>query len=94
LGTDYPIATYSSTLVTPFDPFADVTQKPRFASTSFKKPFGYVLLPYSQYLFSIQHEHSNIKTASALALSYFPRGFHWIPEHPLKTLTFYSNILT
>jgi hypothetical protein len=94
LGTDYPIASYSSTLVTPFDPFADVTQKPRFAGTSFKKPSSYVLLPYSQYLFSIEPERSNVKTASALALSYFPRGFHWIPKHPLKTLTFYSNILT
>jgi hypothetical protein len=44
--------------------------------------------------FLIEPECSNVKTASALALSYFPRGFHWIPEYPLKTLTFYSNILT
>jgi hypothetical protein len=94
LGTDYPNASYSSTLVTPFDPFADVTQKPRFAGSSFKKPSSYILLPFSQYLFSIEPERSNVKTASALALSYFPRGFHWIPEHPLKTLTIYSNILT
>jgi hypothetical protein len=81
-------------LLSAFDPFADVTQKPRFAGTSFKKPSGYVLLPFSQYLFSIEPERSNVKTTSALALSYFPRGFHWIPEHCLKTLSFYSNILT
>ena len=94
LGSEYPIASYSSTLITPYDPFADVSQKSRFTGTPFKKPSGYVLLPFSQQLFSIEPERSNVKSACALALSYFPNGFHWIPEHPLKTLTFYSNILT
>jgi hypothetical protein len=61
---------------------------------SFKKTSGYVILPFCQYLFSIELERSNLKSASNLALSYFPRGFHWIYEHPLKTLSFYSNILT
>ena len=48
LGSEYPIASYSSTLITPYDPFADVSQKSRFADTSFKKPSGYVLLRFSQ----------------------------------------------
>ena len=94
LGSEYPIASYSSALITSFDPFADASQKSRFAGTSFKKPSGYVLLPFSQHLFSIKPEHSNVKFASNLALFYFPNGFHWIHEHPLKTFTFYSNILT
>jgi hypothetical protein len=94
LGSEYPITSYSSTLVAPFDHFADVSQKPRFASTFIKKLSGYVLLPFSQYLFSIEPECSNVKSASNLALSYFLNGFHWILEHPLKTLSFYSNILT
>jgi hypothetical protein len=93
LGFEYPIASYSSTLVIPFDPFVNVTQKPRFPGNSFKKPSGYVLLPFSQHLFSIEPERSNVKTASSLALSYFPRGFHWIYEHPFKTHSFYSNVL-
>jgi hypothetical protein len=52
LGSKYPIVSYFSTLVTPFDPFADQSQKPRFAGTSYKKPSAYMLLPYSLLLFS------------------------------------------
>ena len=76
LGSEYPIASYSSTLISPFDPFVDVSQKFRFAGTAFKKPSGYILLPFSQHLFSIKPEHSNVKFASNLAFSYFPNGFH------------------
>jgi hypothetical protein len=96
LGTEYPFSFYSSTLVTPFDPFADVSQKPSsyVPKPNFKKPSGYVILPFCQYVFSIELEHSNVKSASNLALSYFPKGFHWIYEHPQKTLSFYSNILS
>jgi hypothetical protein len=96
LGSECPIASYSSTLVTRFDHFADVSLKPSgyAPKPSFNKTSGYVILPYCQYLFSIELEHSNVKSASNLALSHFPKGFHWIYEHPLKTLSFYSNILT
>ena len=95
LGNEISTASYSSTLVTPFDPFADVSLKsPCYVpKPSFQKTSGYVILTFCQYLFSIELERSNVKSASNLALSYFPRGFHWIYEHPLKSLSFYSNIL-
>jgi hypothetical protein len=95
LGNEISTASYSSTLVTPFDPFADVSLKSSgyVPKPSFQKTSGYVILPFCQYLFSIELERSNVKSASNLALSYFPRGFHWIYEHPLKSLSFYSNIL-
>jgi hypothetical protein len=92
LGNEISSASYSSTLVTPFDPFADVSLKSlsHVPKPSFRKTSGYVILPFCQYLFSIELERSNVKYASNLALSYFPRGFHWIYEHPLKSLSFYS----
>ena len=52
-----------------------------------------MVLPFSQYLFSIKINQSSAKSARELALSYFSHGFHWIPEHPLKNLAYYSNIL-
>ena len=36
---------------------------------------------------------ASIKSPSDLALSYFPRNFHWIPKHPQKNIAYYSNIL-
>jgi hypothetical protein len=94
LGNKISSASYSSTLVTPFDPFANVSLKSssHVPKPSFRKTSGYVILPFCQYLFSIELERY-VKSASNLALSYFPRGFHWIYEHPLKSLSFYSNIL-
>jgi hypothetical protein len=92
-GSENP-ASYSSTLAAPFDPFADFSQKPRFAGPTYNKSSAYMTLPFSQHLFSIELERSKVKSASDLALSYFPKGFHWIPEHPLKSLAFYSNILS
>ena len=61
---------------------------------TYNKSSTYMTLPYSQHLFSIELERSKTNSASDLALSYFPTGFHWIPKHPLKTLSFYSNILS
>jgi hypothetical protein len=52
-----------------------------------------MILPYSQHLFTIEMNHASIKSPIELAHSYFPQNFHWIPEHPKKTLTFYTNIL-
>jgi hypothetical protein len=92
-SSEYPVS-YSSTLIAPYDPFVDVSQKSRVPGTVYNKPSAYMVLPFSQYLFSIELERSKAKSASELALSYFPNGFHWIPEHPLKSLAFYSNILS
>jgi hypothetical protein len=86
-GSKY-LASYSSTLAAPYDPFADVSQKPRLTGPAYNKPSAYMILPFSRHLFSIELEHSKVNSASELALSYFPTGFHWIPEHPLKSLAF------
>jgi hypothetical protein len=56
-------------------------------------PYVYIRLPSSQYPFSIEKNHSHIKSSGQLALSYFPPDFHWIPEHPQKNLAYYTNIL-
>ena len=91
---DYPIS-YSSTLISPYDPFADVSKKSRAPGIDFKKPLAYMILPFSQHLFSIEINRSSAKkSAEELAFSYFPPKFHWIPKHPLKSLAYYSNILT
>ena len=92
-SSEYP-ATYSNTLAAPYDPFIDISQKSRAPGMTYNKSSSYMTLPYSQHLLSIELEHSKINSASDLALSYFPTGFHWIPEHPLKSLSFYSNILS
>jgi hypothetical protein len=53
-----------------------------------------MVVPYFQHLFTIEMNRSSIKFHNELALSYFPPNFHWIPEHPQKNLTYYTNILT
>jgi hypothetical protein len=53
----------------------------------------YIRLPSVQSLFSIEKNHSHIKSPNELALSYFPPDFHWIPEYPQKNLAYYTNIL-
>jgi hypothetical protein len=89
---DYPVS-YSSTLISPYDPFVDASKKSRVPSIDFKKPSAYMVLPFSQHLFSIEMNRSSAKSAGELATSYFPPCFHWILEHPLKNLAYYSNIL-
>ena len=74
------------------DLFTDVSQKFRVPGTAYNKPSAYMILPFFQYLLSIELERSAVKSASELALAYFPPGFHWIHEHPLKNLAFYFLI--
>jgi hypothetical protein len=76
---DYPIS-YSSTLISPYDPFIDTSKKSRALGTDVKKPSAYMILPFSQHLFSIEINRSSAKSAGELAFSYFPPNFHWIPE--------------
>ena len=66
---------YSSTLIAPYDPFIDALKKSRVPGIDYKKPFAYVVLPFSQYLFSIEINQSSAKSAGELALSYFPLVF-------------------
>jgi hypothetical protein len=56
------------------------------------KFWAYMAVPYFQHLFTIEMNCTSIKSPNELALSYFPRNFHWIPEHPKKNLTYYTNI--
>jgi hypothetical protein len=63
------------------------------STPSLPDPPIYISLPSSQYLFSIEKNHSHITSPRQLALSYFPPNFYWIPEHPQKNLAYYTNIL-
>jgi hypothetical protein len=91
-SSDLPVS-YSSTLISPFDPFADFPQKSRVPFIQHKKPSAYMVLSYFQHLFTIEMNRASIKSANKLSHSYFPQNFHWIPEHSKKTLAFYTNIL-
>ena len=78
-----------------FSPFSsDASQMSRAPGIDYKKPSTYMVVPFSQHLFTIELNRSSAKSAGELALSYFPPNFHWIPEHPQKNLAFYSNILS
>jgi hypothetical protein len=89
---DLPVS-YSSTLISPYDPFVDFPQKSRVPFIEHKKPSAYMILPYSQHLFTIEMNRASIKSPNELAQSYFLHNFHWIPEHPKKNLAYYTNIL-
>jgi hypothetical protein len=89
---DLPVS-YFSTLISPYDPFADFPQKSRVPFIQHKKPSAYMVLPYFQHLFTIEMNRASIKSPNELAQSYFPHNFYWIPEHPKKNLTYYTNIL-
>jgi hypothetical protein len=86
------LVSYSSTLISPFDPFVDFPQRSRVPFIDHKKSSAYMILPYSQHLFTIEMNRASIKSPNELAHSYFPQNFHWIPEHSKKTLAFYTNI--
>ncbi|XP_059441423.1 uncharacterized protein LOC132173823 isoform X2 [Corylus avellana] len=85
------LVSYSSILAAPYDPFADPSQKP---SIKYDKTSEYMALPYSQNLFFVElNRVSSSLSPGDIAVSYFPPNFHWIPEHPLKNLAYYSAIL-
>jgi hypothetical protein len=84
-SSDYPIL-YSSTLISPYDPFVDASKKSRATGTDFKKPSIYMILPFSQCLFSIEMNRSSAKSTGELANSYFPlvsTGFLSMPSRIL-----------
>ena len=85
---------YSSTLISPYDPFADFSQKSRVPYIDYKKPSTYMVVLYFQHLFTIEMNRSFIKSPNELAFSCFLPNFHWIPEHLQKNLAYYTNILT
>ena len=89
---DLPIS-YSSTLISPYDPFQDSSQKSKVPYTNYDKTFAYMAIPDFQHSFTIEMNRSHVKSPSELAFSYFSPNFHWILEHPLKALPFYTNIL-
>jgi hypothetical protein len=88
-----PNITFSSALATDFIPFLGSPQKPRLPFIKAEKSSAYIRLPYFQHLFFIEIGMAPIKDPSQLALSYFPPRFHWVPEHPLKDISYYTTIL-
>jgi hypothetical protein len=88
-----PSATYSSALVSAYDPFVVSSQKPRAPFIKHEQAYAYVRVSYFQHLFFVEMNRASINDPSQLAQSYFPTRFHWIPKHPLKDLTYYNNIL-
>jgi hypothetical protein len=88
-----PNITFSSALATDFNPFLGSPQKPRLPFIKAEKSSAYIRLPYFQHLFFIEIGMAPIKDPSQLALSYFPPRFHWVPEHPLKDISYYTTIL-
>jgi hypothetical protein len=88
-----PNVTFNSALATDYNPFLGSPQRPRMSFVKAKKPSSYVRLPYFQHLFFVEIGMTPIKEPSQLALAYFPPRFHWVPKHPLKDISYYTNIL-
>ncbi|KAG7987181.1 hypothetical protein I3843_03G120200 [Carya illinoinensis] len=85
-----PPSSFVSTLVTPYDAYANplTTVNPRFPSANKAE---YFLKAWFQNLFYIE---KSVKTDPfQIASDYFPRGFHWIPEDLNKNLSYYLGIL-
>jgi hypothetical protein len=78
-----PNFTSNSALAIEYNPFLGTLHRPRMPFIKVDKPSAYVRLPYFQPL----------NQPSQLALAYFPPRFHWVPEHPLKDISYYTNIL-
>ena len=53
----------------------------------------YILKPHFTNLFFIEPVHKNIKDPIQLANFFFPPGWHFVPMHPDKSITFYKDIL-
>jgi hypothetical protein len=88
-----PNITYSSALAFEYNPFLGPSHRPRTQFIKAEKPSAYIRLPYFQHLFFVEIGMAPIKDPSQLALAYFPPRFHWIPEHPLKDIAYYTTIL-
>jgi hypothetical protein len=88
-----PNITFSSALATEFSPFLGPSIRPRMSFIKTDKPSAYIRLPFFQHLFFVEIGMAPIKDPSQLAITYFPPRFHWIPEHPLKDISYYTTIL-
>jgi len=88
-----PNITFSSALATEFCPFLGPSIRPRMPFIKAEKPSTYIRLPFFQHLFFIEIGMAPIKDPSQLAIAYFPPRFHWVPEHPLKDISYYTTIL-
>jgi hypothetical protein len=88
-----PNITFSSALASEYSPFLGPSHRPRMPFIKAEKPSAYIRLPYFQHLFFIELGMAPIKEPSQLALAYFPPRFHWVPEHPLKDISYYTTIL-
>jgi len=88
-----PNITFSSALATEFSPFLGPSIRPRMPFIKAEKPSAYVRLSYFQHLFFVEIGMAPIKDPSQLAIAYFPPRFHWVPEHPLKDISYYTTIL-
>jgi hypothetical protein len=88
-----PNITFSSALATEYSPFLGPSHRPRMPFIKAEKPSAYVRLPYFQHLFFVELGMAPIKEPSQLALAYFRPHFHWVPEHPLKDISYYTTIL-
>jgi hypothetical protein len=88
-----PNITFSSALATEFSPFLGPSIRPRMPFIKAEKPSAYIRLPFFQHLFFIEIGMAPIKDPSQLAIAYFPSRFHWVPEHPLKDISYYTTIL-
>ena len=87
IGT-IPKANYSSVLATPYDPYAltTVNQPVKTVYPKASNASQYVKKQSVQNLFSIEPNRATVTDPFSLATSYFPPGFHWIPEHGEKTV--------
>ncbi|KAI8571495.1 hypothetical protein RHMOL_Rhmol01G0124300 [Rhododendron molle] len=56
-------------------------------------PTEYLLKPVTTKLFSIEPVHQNVHQPFELVNSFFPPGWHFVPAHPDKSLSFYRDIL-
>jgi hypothetical protein len=74
-NSDLPVS-YFSTLISPFDPFVDFPQRSRVPFIDHKKSSAYMILLYSQHLFTIEMNRASIKSPNELAHFYFSQNFH------------------
>jgi hypothetical protein len=71
-----PSISYSSTLISSYDPFVVSSQKPRTPFVKHEQASTYVRVPYFQHLFFVEINCASIRDHSQLALTYFPYRFH------------------
>ena len=87
-----PKPSYTSALAT--DPFASSSQAVTlYPPNPIKSARSDYVKSTTTSLFFKEPSHPKSHTVHDLAKSYFPPGWHFIPLHPEKTITFYKDIL-